>query len=377
MRTTASYELFPDARSERALARARWLAREGRTRDAESAYDELVATKPELKAGWAEYFELLRNSGRGAEALQLADRARASFAESGFSFTLRGAALTELGRFPEALAELDRAVEVDPDLGLTWHELGYAAYRLGDRNRALLALDRAFALEPHTETLKLRGRILRDAGRYQAAEVAFEGAAQAAEHAEQRADAEREIATTRRYGSHAPRRPEDLTAAERWFADTGSVVLASTPGPVAPSDETIVATFAEVAANCDWHFGQLVLLGPEFPACNDLAYRLGVPLVTPAGLDPDVCPLIIGLRPLPADRTWNGIVGRVTSQQIGLVFALEHPAEAPGAVTTHVIGVLTDGEGGTRQERAPNPVQALTEAQSPGARLAGRRLRPT
>jgi len=378
MRTTASYDLFPDARSERALARARWLAREGRTRDAQSAYDELLATKPELKACWAEYFELLRASGRGDEALQLADRARGVFGETGFSYTLRGAALTELGRYPEALAELERAVEVDPDLALVWHELGYAAWKLGDRNRALLALDRAFALEPHTDTLKLRGQVLREAGRYQAAEVAFEGAAQAAEHAEQRVDAEQEIATTRRYGFYAPRRPDDLTAAERWFADTGSIVLASTPGPVAPSDETIVATFAEVAANCDWHFGQVILLGPEFPACNDLAYRLGAPLVTPAGLDPEVCPLIVGLRPLPADRIWNGIVGKLTSQQIGLVFALEHPAEAPGAVTTDVIGVLTDGEGegGTRRERAPNPVQALTEAQHPGARLAGRRLRP-
>ena len=225
--------------------------------DAQSAYDALLATNPELKACWAEYFELLRASGRAADALQLADRARATFGETGFSFTLRGAALTELGRYPEALAEMERAVEADPDLGLVWHELGYAAYKLGDRNRALLALDRAFALEPHTDTLKLRGQVLREAGRYQAAEVAFEGAAQAAEHAEQRADAEGEIATTRRYGFFAPRRPEDLTPAERWFADTGSVVLASTPGPVAPSDETLVATFAEVAAHRDWHFGQV------------------------------------------------------------------------------------------------------------------------
>src|SRR6185369_9887015 len=234
MRTTASYDLFPDARSERALARARWLAREGRTKDAQTAYDELLSSNPDLKACWAEYFELLRTSGKGEEALQLADRARATFGETGFSFTLRGAALTELGRYPEALAELERAVEADPDLGLVWHELGYAAYKLGDRNRALLALDRAFALEPHTDTLKLRGQILREAGRYQAAEVAFEGAAQ---------DAEREIVTTRRYGAYAPRRPEDLTPAEHWFADTGSVVLASTLGPVAPSDETLVATF--------------------------------------------------------------------------------------------------------------------------------------
>ncbi len=375
MRTTASYDLFPDARSERALARARWLAREGRMREAESTYDELLTAKPELKAGWAEYFELLRAGGRASDALHLADRARATFGETGFSFTLRGAALTELGRYPEALAELERAVEADPDLGLVWHELGYAAYKLGDRNRALLALDRAFALEPHTDTLKLRGQILREAGRYQAAEVAFEGAAQAAEHAEQRADAEREIATTRRYGHYAPRRPEDLTPAERWFADTGSIVLASTPGPVAPSDETLVATFAEVAANSDWHFGQVIGVGPEFPACADLAQRLGAPLVTPAALDPSVCPLIVGWRPLAADRTWNGIVANVTSQAIGLVLAIEHPAEAQAAVTTDVIGVLTDA--GQRRERAPNPVQAVSDARQAGARLAGRRLRPT
>jgi tetratricopeptide (TPR) repeat protein len=375
MRTTASYDLFPDARSERALARARWLAREGRMREAQSAYDELLTSKPELKPAWAEYFELLRVSGRGEDALQLADRARAAFGETGFSYTLRGAALTELGRYPEALAELERAVEVDPDLALVWHELGYAAYKLGDKNRALLALDRAFALEPHTDTLKLRGQILRDAGRYQAAEVAFEGAAQAAEHAEQRSDAEREIAVTRRYGGYSPRRPEDLTPAERWFADTGSVVLAATPGPVAPSDETIVATFAEVAANCDWHFGQVILLGPEFPAVNDLAYRLGAPLVTAAALDESACPLIVGLRPLLADRTWTGIAGRLASQRIGLVFAVEHPVESAAAITTDVIGVMTDD--GTRRERAPNPVQAMNEARHPGARLAGRRLRPS
>jgi hypothetical protein len=375
MRTTASYELFPDARSERALARARWLVREGRLQDAQTAYDELLAAKPELKTCWAEYFELLRTTGRADEALQLADRARATFGETGFSLTLRGAALTELGRYPEALVELDRAVEVDPDLGLTWHELGYAAYRLGDRNRALLALDRAFALEPHTDTLKLRGQVLREAGRYQAAEVAFEGAAQAAEHPEQRADAEREIATTRRYELYAPRRPEDLTVAERWFADTGSIVLASTPGPVAPSDETIVATFAEVAANSDWHFGQVILLGPEFPACIDLAYRMGAPLVSPAAFDPAACPLIVTLRPLVEDKTWTSIVGRVANESIGLVLALEHPAEAPPPVTADLIGVLTDA--GKRRERAPNPVQAVVEARHPGARLAGRRLRPS
>ena len=134
MRTTASYDLFPDAPSERAMARARWLAREGRTADAESAYLGLLASHPDLKVCWAEYFELLRASGRTAAALELAERARAQFGESGFALTLQGAALVELGRYPDALAALERAVEADPDLALVWHELGWAAYKLGDKN---------------------------------------------------------------------------------------------------------------------------------------------------------------------------------------------------------------------------------------------------
>jgi len=75
------------------------------------------------------------------------------------------------------------------------------------------------------------------------------------------------------------------------------------------------------------------------------------------------------------DKTWTGIVGRLANESIGLVLALEHPAEAHPPVTADVIGVLTDA--GKRRERAPNPVQAVIEARHPGARLAGRRLRPS
>src|SRR6266849_9553418 len=261
MRTTASYDLFPDAPSERAMARARWLAREGRVADAETAYRSVLATHPDLKPCWAEYFELLRTTGRVQDALRLAEDAEAQFGGGAFPLALKGAALIELARFPDALAVLERAVEADPDLALVWHELGYAAYRLGDRNRALLALDRAFALEPHTDTLKLRGQVLRDAGRYQAAEVAFEGAAQAAEHAEQRADAEREIAVTQRYGAYAPRRPDGLTPAERWFAETGTVVLASDDATAVPDDASLAAAFVVLTRDSGWRFGQVVALG--------------------------------------------------------------------------------------------------------------------
>src|SRR2546426_2688709 len=245
MRTTASYELFPDAPSERAMARALYLAREGRIADAEKAYREVLAVHPDLKPCWAECFELLRSQGRREDALHLAEGARAQFGDAAFPLALKGAALIELERYREAIATLEQAVESDPDLALVWHELGYAAFRLGDKNRALLALDRAFALEPHTETLQLRGRILREAGRYQAAEVAFEGAAQAAEHGDQRQEAEREILATRRFAFYAPRRPDDLSADERWFAETGAVVLARDPAPDPPADEALVQAFLD------------------------------------------------------------------------------------------------------------------------------------
>ncbi len=378
MRTTASYDLFPDAPSERAMARARWLAREGRVADAEAAYKDVLATHPDLKPCWAEYFDLLRRSGRRDEALQLSARALAQFGATGFALALEGAALIELERVPEALASLERAADADPDLALVWHELGVAAWKLGDGNRALLALDRAFALEPHTETLRLRGRILRHAGRYPAAEVAFEGAAQAAEHPEQREEAEREILATRRYAFYAPRRPDQLTPGEQWFALTGVAVLAPDPGPVAPSDDTIVATLLEVAGDRGWRFGQIVVVGPSLPVWNRLAEAWDAPLVgrPGGGLDPATAPLVVAPRPLPADAAWQHAVRAVEEHQSGLVFVLEHPAELPATPPPQadVVGVLTDA--GQRRERMPNPVQAMTEVQHPAARCAGRRLHP-
>jgi len=374
MRTTASYDLFPDAPSERAMARARYLAREGRVADAEKAYRDVLREHPDLKSCWAECFELLRSHGRTEDALRLAEGARAQFGDSAFALALKGAALIDLERYREALGMLERALEFDPDLAVVWHELGYAAFRLGDRNRALLALDRAFALEPHTETLRLRGRILRDGGRYQAAEVAYEGAAQAAEHREQREAAERDIAATRRYAFYAPRRPDALTPAERWFAETGTVVLAPDEGRDAPDDAALAAAFLDLAHDSGWHFGQIVALGPALPVWRTMAEALGAPLVTRTGFDPGTCPLVVAQRPQPADAGWATLTGAVSEHASGMVFVLEHPADPLPATaeTADVVGVLTDR--GARRTRQINVGHALSEAQHPAARLAGRRL---
>jgi tetratricopeptide (TPR) repeat protein len=373
MRTTASFDLFPDAPSERAIARARWLTQQGRIGDAERAYRTVLATQPDLKACWAECFELLRRDGRAADALTLAESALEHFGPTGLSLTLQGAALIELGRYREALEALEQALERDPDLGMAWHELGYAAHRMGDANRALLALDRAFAIEPHTETLRLRGKILRDAGRYQAAEVSFEGAAETAEHPDQRAECEREILATRRYTFFAPRKPDELTSAQRWFAETGTVVLAPDPGPVAPSDEALVKAFVEVARDSGWRFGQVVAAEPPLAPWSALADALDAPLVERDAFDPAMCPLVVAPRPLPADAAWSSLTAAVAGQAAGLVFVLEHPADIALGGGADIIGVLTDS--GTRRPRMPNTAHALADAQIPATRFAGRKLR--
>jgi hypothetical protein len=135
-----------------------------------------------------------------------------------------------------------------------------------------------------------------------------------------------------------------------------------------------VATFAEVAQHSGWSFGQVILLGPEFPACNDLAERLGAPLVTPPPWIRQYARSSWGCGRYRRIAPGTVSSPKLTSQSIGLILALEHPAEHPEPATTDVVGVLADA--GKRRARAPNPVQAMRDAAHPGARLAGRRLRP-
>jgi len=119
----------------------------------------------------------------------------------------------------------------------------------------------------------------------------------------------------------------------------------------------------------------VIALDPELPIWADLAERVGAPLAGPAAFDPPTCPLVVATS-TPEDPAWARLVAEVQAANAGLVFVLEHPGETAGtAAGLDVIGVLTDA--GQRRMRAPNPAHALSEAQHPGARLAGRRLRPT
>jgi Flp pilus assembly protein TadD len=363
MFTTAQFRVFAGEPEERSLSRPRHLLRDGDRTQAEAAYRAVIDAEPQLKAGWAEYFQLLRAEGRFDDALALAERATRYFEQDAFSGALTGAALVEMGRLREALGYLQASAEQDPDFGMVWHEMGYAAYRLGEHTHALLALDRAFALDPRSGTLHLRGKILRNAGHYLASEVAFTGAAEAAEFPEQRAEAERQIEMTRRYATFRGK-PAELTPEQRWFGEHGSAVLSSGRGDQA-EDEALVMAFAQVVEDAGWTF-TVMTAGEDWAGWDSLAARLGIPRV--ATLHPafGMIPLVVARRPRGAEAHWRHAIRAIEASGAGLVFVIEQPEDQPGA---DVVGRLTGALGTAIDLEA-----ALEMARHPEGRLSRRKL---
>jgi hypothetical protein len=226
-----------------------------------------------------------------------------------------------------------------------------------------MALDRAFALEPHGGTLQLRGHVLRQAGRYLAAEVAFEGAAQAAEFPAQRQAAEREVRRTRRYAAFPGFRPDTLTPSRHWFAETGAVPLSGSGGAAA-SDTELLQTFAELASEQQWAFTTLIAVD-GWERWSDLATRLEIPITNRMPADETAIPLVAARAPgiLPG---WADLVEAPATLGRGLSLALELPAEAaPADVLGRLSGVVGSAD----------PALALEAAQHPEGRLRNRILR--
>jgi tetratricopeptide (TPR) repeat protein len=366
MFTTSQFRVFATEPGDRALARARHHLRTGHYAEAEDAYLELIEQQPELKLAWGEYFEILRGERRFEEALALAAQAAAHFGDDAFPLALRGAALVELRRYRDGLVALEQAAARDPDFAMVWHEAGYAAYRLGEFGRALMALDRAFALDPHSGTLHLRGKILRHAGRYLAAEVAFQGAAEAAEFSEQRAEAERQVAITRRHAAFPGRKPSDLTASQRWFAETGGTTLTVPGGDTSPTPEALVDVFITLVKEEGWRFTHLVTTD-EWDGWVALAAALALPGHDGSALPLDAVPLVVGVRPGPQGSAWGRAAREVARSEEGLTFAIQQPVEGPAA---DVAGML-EGPTSSRVELG----FTMETLQHPQGALRGRRLR--
>jgi tetratricopeptide (TPR) repeat protein len=366
MFSTSQFRVFPSNPTDRLLSRPRRLLQEGRVTESEAVYRDILASQPALAPAYAEYFNLLRATGRHDEALMLAEAAVRHDIPPALGETLRGAALVELGRYREGLEALDRAAGMAPDFSLVWHETGYAAWRLGELSRALMALDRAFALEPHGATLLLRGRVLRQAGRYLAAEVSFEGALQAAEFAPQREEAEGEIRITRRHAAFPASKPDRLPAHRRWFAETGAVPLAGDQGQ--PPDDSALATgLAQLAGELEWRFDLVVALD-AWEGWYRLATRLGVPVAAEMPTQTGTTPLVVA-RTDRATPTWADIPTEVQRRGRGLTFVLHQDPAAPPADVCGSLGPEPTG--------AIDFAFATEAALHPEGRLHARALRPS
>ena len=331
MRLTSSFAVFRADPLEQDLAKARWLAREGKLEAAEQEYRSVLETNPGIPAGWIELCDLLRREGRLEDSLSCAIQAEQHFGDTAaMPLALKGAALSELGRTREAVAALEAALERDGNLALAWHELAYAAYRVGEYPRALLALDRAFALEPHTDTLMLRGRILREAGQFDAAAVAFEAAGQATEHEIPRRDAERERLATHRAASLGGRKPKQFTPRERAYVLTGTVLLDPDPIPanqLAASFARSIAAMETFVKLAGWKPSAIAGVLPSDAALvTALATRLHADVAVTAALDPADQPLVVTIYNNGAPE-WAKQCARLARWKSGTTFAL---AQAPG-----------------------------------------------
>jgi len=343
MRRTSSFAVFRFDPGEQDLAKPRWLAREGKAAEAEDEYRHAIGRNPDLFTGWLELFELLRRGGRHQDGLDLADAAERHWGpDAAMPHALRGAALVEMGRLGDGIAALQKAIGADDAFALAWHEYGYASYRAGHHSEALLALDRAFALEPHTDTLMLRGHILREGGRYDAAEVAFQGALQSTEHDVPRRDAEREIAATRRAAALGGKRPRDFTAREHWFARSGGVLLTAGDPTAPPADAAALAVGGAIALARGLGWRPAAVAGAtegDKELAETVAALLGVHVLGAASLDPADRPLVVTVVN-DGREGWGKQLDRLARWRSGFAFALYEPEGA--ADPSDITGVGTE-----------------------------------
>ena len=377
MRRTSSFAVFRFDPGEQDLAKPRWLAREGKVAEAEDEYRRVLGANPDLYTGWLELFELLRRAGRHQDGLELADAAERHWGpDAAMPHTLRGAALVELGRLGDGIGALQKAIGADDAFALAWHEYGYASYRAGHHSEALLALDRAFALEPHTDTLMLRGRILREGGRFDAAEVAFQGALQATEHDVPRRDAEKEIAATRRAAALGGKRPREFTARERWCARSAGVLLTAAGPTAPPADTAALAVGGLVALSAALEWRPAAVAGAtegDEELARIVAEALAVQLLGAAALDPADRPLVVTVVNDGRDG-WGKQLDRLTRWRSGYAFALYEPegATEPADVTgvgtepaEHERTWVLDALRGARPSGEPANPEALALARQP------------
>ena len=131
-------------------SRASALRRAGRTEEAISAYEQLLALRPELAESWYNLGWLQRQARRFEEALASYQQALDRGVSAPEEVHLNRAVILsdQLGRTADAASELGHALARDPDFVPALLNLGNLEEDLGQRDRARSCYERALGADP-------------------------------------------------------------------------------------------------------------------------------------------------------------------------------------------------------------------------------------
>jgi predicted O-linked N-acetylglucosamine transferase (SPINDLY family) len=159
------------------LQKAIGLHQQGRLREAEDLYRQILASEPSNFDALHLLGVVRHQQGNGTEALGFIERALKRNPGSVRALSNRGLVLHAMGRNDEAIQSFDQALAVDPDSLEALSNRAHLLYRLGRHEDAIGSFDRMLALRPdYAEGLILRGNALAQVGRYGDALTSYERA---------------------------------------------------------------------------------------------------------------------------------------------------------------------------------------------------------
>jgi protein O-GlcNAc transferase len=129
------------------LARALEFHRNGRYREAEPIYRAVLERAPKRVGALINFSSLLRATGRGPQAREMAERAVEAGPDNALAHFTLGATLRQLRRDKEAIESYEKAVALDPAMTKAWVNLAVSSERF-DRKRSVEAQEKVLAAEP-------------------------------------------------------------------------------------------------------------------------------------------------------------------------------------------------------------------------------------
>ena len=150
------------------------LEKQGRPREAELRYREVLDIDPGVADAWLGLGNVQRGQGRLEDAADSYRQANTLSSGTLPAYNNLGNVLLELERFEEAESLYREAIDRSPGRANYWYNLGNLLRRWKKPGPAVEAFDKALSLDPYDKGMRInRGHALREAGRVDGAIEAF------------------------------------------------------------------------------------------------------------------------------------------------------------------------------------------------------------